>query len=101
MDTNGAGLMKYIIKQIDDISGHNTVTTVEFNSDTLDGVLEHVDLFIRGCGFFPPTGATLDYIQDDFPDWVGQEDHEWKTEEFVTPVEPIHSQYYYDTERNK
>ena len=72
--------MKYILKQIDDISGHNTVTTIEFNTDSLNGVIEHVDLFIRGCGFFPPQGAVLDYIEDDFPDWVGQEDsevHEW------------------------
>ena len=117
--------MKYIIKQIDDISGHNAVTTVEFNTDTLDGLLEHVDLFIRGCGFFPPQGATLDYIEDQFPDWVGQQDSEWHNEEFVTPVvkedysdfgggstlddypelkEELaakHSSNYFDTERNK
>jgi hypothetical protein len=104
--------MKYILKQIDDISGHNTVTTVEFNTDTLDGVIEHVDLFIRGCGFFPPQGATLDYIEDDFPDWVGQDDdHAWHNEEFITPhatgsSEPLfggagHSPYFFDTERNK
>jgi len=44
--------MKYILKQIDDISGNNAITTIEFNTDTLDGVLYHVELFIRGCGFF-------------------------------------------------
>ena len=93
--------MKYILKQIDDISGHDTVTTIEFNTDTMDGVLQHVDLFIRGCGFFPPQGAALDYIEDDFPDWVGQQDSEWHTEEFITPAEPIHSPHYFDTERNK
>ena len=105
--------MKYILKQIDDISGHDAVTTIEFNTDTLDDVLQHVDLFIRGCGFFPPQGATLDYIEDQFPDWVGQQDSEWKTEEFITPhaagssetlfggAGDVHSQYYFDTERNK
>lgn len=74
--------------------------THEFNVDTLDQVLENFDLFIRGCGFFPPQGATLDYIEDDFPDWVGQEDQEWHNEEFVTPTE-AHSQHYFDSERNK
>lgn len=94
--------MKYIIKQIDDISGHNAVTTVEFNTDTLDGVLQHVDLFIRGCGFFPPQGATLDYIEDE------PSDQEWHNEEFETPTDAkynpdkiIHSGFYFDTERNK
>ncbi len=99
--------MKYIIKQIDDISGHNAVTTVEFNTDTLDGLLEHVDLFIRGCGFFPPQGAVLDYIEDDFPDWVGQEDpevHEWNQvlrEDALAEGSDKHSGFYFDTEKNK
>jgi hypothetical protein len=94
--------MKYILKQIDDISGHNTVTTIEFNTDTLDGVIEHVDLFIRGCGFFPPQGAVLDYIENQFPDWVGQQDSEWNNEDFVKQqLDPIHSQHYFDAERNK
>jgi hypothetical protein len=99
--------MKYILKQIDDISGHNAVTTVEFNTDTLDGVIEHVDLFIRGCGFFPPQGAVLDYIEDDFPDWVGQEDpevHEWNQvlrEDALAEGSYKHSGFYFDTERNK
>lgn len=94
--------MKYILKQIDDISGHNTVTTIEFNTDTLDGVIAHVDLFIRGCGFFPPQGAVLDYIEDQFPDWVGQQDSEWHNEDFAKQqLDPNHSTHYFDTERNK
>jgi len=96
--------MKYILKQIDDISGHDTVTTVEFNTDTMDGVLQHVDFFIRGCGFFPPQGATLDYIEDEFPDWVGQQDSEWTQvlrEDALAEGGDIHSSYYHDTERNK
>lgn len=80
--------MKYIFKQIDDISGKQAVTTIEFSTDTLDSVLEHVDLFIRGCGFFPPTG-TLDYIV-----------YEWDVD---TTLEDIveHDESYFDTERNK
>jgi hypothetical protein len=94
--------MKYILKQIDDISGHNTVTTIEFNTDTLDGVIEHVDFFIRGCGFFPPQGAVLDYIENQFPDWVGQQDSEWNNEDFVKQqLDPNYSTHYFDTERNK
>lgn len=68
-----------------------TKVTYEFHVDTLDSVLEHVDLFIKGCGFMPPPGV-LDYIND--------EPHEWHTEEFVTPVEQ-HSGFYYDKDRNK
>lgn len=80
--------MKYIFKQIDDISGKQAVTTIEFSTDTLDSVLEHVDLFIRGCGFFPPTG-TLEYVVD-----------EWDVD---TTLEDIveHDESYFDTERNK
>jgi len=71
--------MKYIFKQIDNISGHNTETTVEFNADTLDSVLEQFELFIRGCGFYP--SGTLDFVDED-------ECEEWHNEEFETPVHP-------------
>lgn len=104
--------MKYILKQIDDISGSNAVTTIEFNTDTLTGLLEHVELFIRGCGFFPPEG-NLDYINDFEvePNWddcyydghegMGStlEDYpELKEQENIAEK---HSVYYFDTERNK
>jgi hypothetical protein len=80
-----------------------TKVNYEFYVDTLDNVLEHVDLFIRGCGY-NPTG-TLDYVQDD---WGS--DQEWYNEEFQTPTETKynpdqnevgHSAYFYDTGRNK
>jgi len=100
--------MKYILKQIDDISGRGAVTTIEFNTDTMDDVLQHVDLFIRGCGFFPPQGAVLDYIEDQFPDWVGQQDSEWNTPVFepkgtkkCDETDYSHHESYFDTERNK
>jgi hypothetical protein len=56
--------MKYIFKQIDNISGHNTETTVEFNADTLDSVLEQFELFIRGCGFYP--SGKLDFVDEEY-----------------------------------
>jgi len=71
--------MKYIFKQIDNISGHNTETTVEFNADTLSSVLEQFELFLRGAGFYP--SGKLDFIDEN-----GCE--EWHNEEFETPVHP-------------
>jgi len=89
MVTTGARLMKYILKQIDDISGNNAITTIEFNTDTLDGVLYHVELFIRGCGFFPPEGA-LDYVNH-------FEESEWDEEDFQKTYDPPHVGEMYDS----
>lgn len=55
--------MKYIFKQIDNISGHSAETTIEFSADYLPDVLQHFEMFLRGSGFHP-TG-TLDFVQDD------------------------------------
>lgn len=88
--------MKYILKQIDDISGSNAVTTIEFNTDTLESLLGHVDLFIRGCGFFPPAGV-LDYVDDYVDDTFGWEVNNWD----LTPEDIEHDESYFDTERNK
>jgi hypothetical protein len=57
--------MKYIFKQIDNISGRNAETTIEFSTDTLPDVLEHFEMFIRGCGFYP-TG-TLEFVDYEDP----------------------------------
>ena len=67
--------MKYVFKQIDDISGSNAVTTVEFSADYVGDILEQFQMFIRGCGFY--VDGTLDFISEDEP--------EWHTEEFKTP----------------
>jgi hypothetical protein len=40
--------MKYLFKQIDNISGANAVTTVEFEADSLPDILEHFELFLKG-----------------------------------------------------
>ena len=55
--------MKYIFKQIDDISGANAVSTIEFDADTMSTILEHFEMFIRGSGFHP--SGILDFVEDD------------------------------------
>ena len=76
--------MKYIFKQIDDISGANAVTTIEFSADSLPDILEHFEMFIRGSGFHP--SGTLDFVNyddcelefsDEELDAPQEETHEW------------------------
>jgi len=75
--------MKYIFKQIDDISGRNAVTTIEFSADSLPDILEHFEMFIRGSGFHP--SGTLDFVNYD-------DCEEWHNEEFDTPQEePVYT----------
>ena len=57
--------MKYIFKQIDDISGANAVTTVEFSADYLPDILEHVEMFLRGSGFI--VSGKLDFVDYEDP----------------------------------
>ena len=57
--------MKYIFKQIDNISGRNAETTVEFSADSLPDILEHFEMFLRGSGFHP--SGTLDFVDYDDP----------------------------------
>ena len=70
--------MKYIFKQVDNISGHNAETTIELSADTLSTILEHFEMFIRGSGFHP--SGVLDFVDVD-------ECEEWHNEEFDTPQE--------------
>ena len=74
-----------------------TKVTYEFDVDTLDNVIEHFELFIRGCGFTPPPG-TLDYVND-FSDHGGGSTLD-DYPEIKAELEK-HSQHYFDTERNK
>jgi hypothetical protein len=79
--------MKYILKQIDDISGANAVTTIEFNADYLPDILEHVEMFLRGSGYI--VSGKLDFVDYEDPyttpkfeaaedeDEDGEETHEW------------------------
>jgi len=67
--------MKYIFKQIDDISGRNAETTIEFSTDTLPDVLEHFEMFLRGSGFHP--SGTLDFVDEEYyyPTFEPTEEH--------------------------
>ena len=76
--------MKYIFKQIDDISGHKSETTIEFSADYLPHILEHFEMFLRGSGFHP--SGTLDFVNyddcelefsDEELDASQEETHEW------------------------
>ena len=80
--------MKYIFKQIDDISGHNAETTIEFSADTLSTILEHFEMFIRGSGFHPTgilefvdyedpyTTPKFECAEENYED-ENEETHEW------------------------
>jgi len=74
--------MKYIFKQIDDISGHKSETTLEFNAEYLPDILEHFEMFIRGSGFHP--SGTLDFVNYDDCEL------EFSDEELDTPQEETH-----------
>jgi hypothetical protein len=82
-----------------------TKVTYEFEVDSLDDVLIHADLFIRGCGYNP--AGQLDYIVDDFPEWTTEEwdtptdGHEGMGSTLEDYPELNKSKYYFDTERNK
>jgi hypothetical protein len=84
-----------LIGEHTDLHGNpdGTKVTYEFHVDTIDNVLEHVDLFIRGCGYNP--AGTLDYIPDEeyygeptMEDWDRADNYE-------------HSGYYFDYDRNR
>jgi hypothetical protein len=74
-----------------------TKVNYEFHCDFLPEILEHVDLFLKGCGF-GPTG-TLDYVPDE--EYYG-EPNEWSTSDWELSEDDIeHDKSYFDTERNK
>jgi hypothetical protein len=77
-----------------------TKVTYEFTVDTLNDIIEHFDLFVRGCGYMPPPG-TLDYVvEEDYSDFGGGSTLD-DYPEIKVEVESQHSSYYFDTERNK
>ena len=64
--------MKYVFKQIDNISDANAVTTIEFDAESLPSVLQHFEMFLRGSGFHP--SGTLDFVPDE--EYYGQDYYE-------------------------
>ena len=105
-----------LIGEHTDIYGkpNGTKINYEFHCDFLPEVLEHVDMFLKGCGF-NPTG-TLDYIPDE--EYYGAPT-EWEPEEDWNDhgggstmadypelydeqdIPATKSRHYFDTERNK
>lgn len=84
-----------------------TKINYEFYVDNLHEVLEHVELFIRGCGYNP--SGSLEYVQDetydetfygDGHDGMGSTlaDYPEIQEELLKQAK---SSYYFNTERNK
>jgi hypothetical protein len=118
--------MKYTLIAEDDFGG--STTTREFTADYLPDVLSEVELFLKGAGFV--FNGNLDFVDEFAETNTDFElEPEWHTEEYDTPhvgemydsmdlpsnnwpfagagsnVESggagnIHSQYYFDTERN-
>lgn len=75
-------------------------TTHEFEVDGLPEVLDNVDLFLRGTGYNP--AGTLDYVQEEWPEI----DPNFEFKSAAGSSEPLfngagHSNYFFDTERNK
>jgi hypothetical protein len=96
-------MTKYTLKQeYPGYSGMHTsapkeTVTIEFEGDiALPQMLEKFETFLRGCGFY--FDGHLELVDEQFPDWTGQpeETEDWSTEQGFE-----HSEYYFDTERNK
>ena len=77
-----------------------TKVTYEFQVDNLNDILEHADLFIRGCGYMPPPG-TLDYQVEEYGDFGGGSTLDDYPELKAQFEAQQHSGFYFDEDRNK
>jgi hypothetical protein len=90
----------------------NFKTTTEFEEDFLPSVLENMQLFLKGCGFY--FDGTLDIINEEteelYSDTHDFRGMDWNETVAVTNLKQMdmfdsmdvhHSPHYYDTERNK
>jgi hypothetical protein len=80
-------------------------TTTEFEEDFLVSVLENMQLFLKGCGFY--FDGTLDIINEETEELYSEE-AQWNDTVKVNPKQmdmfdsmDVHSPYYFDTERNR
>jgi hypothetical protein len=79
-------------------------TTREFEVDYLPDVLENIDLFLRGTGFF--FNGNLDIVND-FEEPPETEESSWNdhgggsTMADYPELYPEKSKHYFDTQRNK
>ena len=83
-------------------------TTTEFEEDFLPSVLENMQLFLKGCGFY--FDGTLDIINEETEELYSDANVDWEQTVKVTNLHQTdmfdsmdvqHSHHYYDTERNK
>jgi hypothetical protein len=81
--------------------------TTEFEEDFLPSVLENMQLFLKGCGFY--FDGTLDIINEETEELYSDQ-VQWNETVTVTNLKQMdmfdsmdvqHSPHYYDTERNK
>jgi hypothetical protein len=101
--------MKYTLTCTDG----NFTNTVEFEQDFLPSVLENMQLFLRGCGFY--FDGTLDIINEDTEE-LYSDTHDfrgvgvWEETVGIDNIEQTdmfdsmdlqHAPNYYDTTRNK
>jgi hypothetical protein len=117
MVNTGARLMKYTLIAEDTWDGSKT--TREFEGDFLPDVLTEIELFLKGAGFV--FNGNLDFV-DDFAEpeyneeWDTEQDQMYETTDVPSNSWPfagagsnvesggagnIHSQHFFDTERNK
>ena len=81
--------------------------TVQFEEDFLPSVLENMQLFLKGCGFY--FDGTLDIINEETEELYSEQDQWNDTVKVTNPnqtdmfdsMDLQHAPNYYDTERNK
>jgi hypothetical protein len=85
----------------------NFKNTVEFTEDFLPSVLENMQLFLRGCGFY--FDGTLDIINEETEE-LYSEQAQWNDTVAVTSLNHMdmydstdveHAPNYFDTTRNR
>jgi hypothetical protein len=74
-----------------------TKRTVEFDAVQINDVVSEFELFLRGAGFNPR--GVLDFVDENYyAEPVGPE---WNDDGINIPESSCHSEFYFDTERNK
>lgn len=70
------------------------VRTHTFKSEYLPDVLEHIEYFLKGAGYY--FDGTLDFVSDN-SEWIGQPEDLYDSQDVLSSK----SEYYFDKERNK
>ena len=92
--------MKYVFTQVDDYTPSQT--TQEFTADSVGVVLSQFEMFLRGCGFV--INGTLDVVPEEEYNSIvdyDQPSFDELEQQWNKMDRTPHSDYYYDTQRNK